>query len=134
MIIDVRKLNATKRYSGELNFEYNAPEELIDIPFVSFLGPVQISAEYFLLEDDSLELKGKVSFVLTGKCSKCLKETSATVEGEIDAYFEDRKDAEDYSYSGGVIDLKRAVDDAILSAMPRVLSCGEDTDEGRYTF
>ena len=58
MIIDVRKLNAGKRYSGKLEFEYSAPETLIDSPFVRFSAPVKVEAEYCLLEDDSLELKG----------------------------------------------------------------------------
>jgi uncharacterized metal-binding protein YceD (DUF177 family) len=35
------------------------------------------------------------------------------------------KDAEDYSYQGGKIDLTDAINDAIMASMPRVLSCGE---------
>ena len=53
MIIDVRKLNAQKKYSGTLEFEYEAPENLIDIPFVKFSSPVKVEAEYELFEDDS---------------------------------------------------------------------------------
>ena len=133
MIIDIRKLNAQKKYSGELVFEYDAPEELIGIPFVKFVSPVKIEADYELLEDDSLELRGKVSFCLSGKCSRCLTETTQTVEGELDAYFEPRKDSEDYSYSNGRIDLREAVEDAIMACMPYVLLCGEDCEGIRYS-
>ena len=133
MIIDVRKLNAQKKYSGTREFEYEAPENLIDIPFVKFSSPVKVEAEYELFEDDSLELRGKILYTLEGQCSRCLKETSERVEGELDAYFQPFKDGEDYAYSGGVIDLTNAVNDAIMSSMPRTLSCGENCQDIRYT-
>lgn len=132
MIIDVRKLNAGKKYSGRLDFEYSAPEELIDIPFVRFSAPVKVEAEYELFEDDSLELKGKVFYKLEGQCSRCLSEASQNVEGEIDAYFQPFEGGEDYAYSGGVIDLKDAINDAVMACMPRVLSCGEHCQGIRY--
>ncbi len=133
MIIDVRKLNAQKKYSGRLEFEYEAPENLIDIPFVKFSSPVKVEVEYELFEDDSLELRGKILYTLEGQCSRCLKETSERVEGELDAYFQPFKGGEDYAYSGGVIDLTNAVNDAIMSSMPRTLSCGENCQDIRYT-
>ena len=74
MIIDVRKLNVSGKYSGHLSFEYEAPQELIDIPFVKFAAPVRIEAEYVLFEDDSLELTGTVSYLLTeGKTTEAQK-------------------------------------------------------------
>ena len=116
MIIDVRKLNAGKTYSGRLEFEYMAPESLIDIPFVRFSAPVKVEAEFELYEDDS----------------RCLKEASERVEGEIDAYFQPFEDGEDYSYSSGIIHLEDAVNDAIMASMPRTLSCGENCQGIRY--
>lgn len=132
MIIDVRKLNAGKKYSGQLDFEYTAPEYLIDIPFVSFSSPVKVEAEYFLLEDDSLEVKGKISYGIEGQCSRCLEYASERVEGELDAYFQPFEGGEDYSYSGGVIDLTDAINDAVMAAMPRALSCGKTCRGIRY--
>ena len=133
MVIDVRKLNAQKKYSGELVFDYEAPESLIDIPLVKFAAPVKVEAFYDLLEDDSMELTGKISFVLEGKCSRCLNEASMRVEGELDAYFEPRKDSEDYSYSNGRIDLREAIEDAIMAAMPYVVLCKEDCEGIEYS-
>ena len=132
MIIDTRKLNAQRKYSGTVEFEYNAPENLIDIPFVKYEGPVKIVAEYDLFEDMSLELRGKVIYRLVGQCSRCLKDAFADVEGELDAYFQPFEKSEDYSYSGGIIRLEDAVNDAIMASMPRVMSCGDDCEEIRY--
>ena len=132
MIIDVRKLNAQKRYSGSMEFDYSAPETLIEIPFVKFAAPVKVSFDYDLFEDDSLEIRGTVSYKLEGQCSRCLKEATVEVEGELDAYFEPRKDFKDYGYVNGVIDLTKAVEDAVMASMPFTLSCGEDCEELSY--
>ena len=126
MIIDVRKLNAQKKYIGSMEFDYSAPQELIEIPFVNFASPVKVCFDYELYEDNSLEIRGKISYRLEGQCSRCLKEAVKDVEGEIDAYFQPFKNGEDYSYSGGVIDLTKAINEAIMASMPFTLSCGED--------
>ena len=132
MIIDIRKLNAQKKYSGSMEFEYSAPDALIEIPFVKFVAPVKIAFEYDLYEDDSLEIRGTVAYKLEGQCSRCLKAASAEVEGELDAYFEPRKDYEDYGYSNGIVDLKKAVEDAIMASMPFTLSCSDDCEGLSY--
>ena len=132
MIVDVRKLNSQKKYSGRMEFEYSALESLIEIPFTKFASPVKIVFDYDLYEDDSFEIRGTVSYRLEGQCSRCLKDASAEVEGDLDAYFECRKDYEDYGYTNGVIDLTKAVDDAIMASMPFLLSCGEDCEGISY--
>ena len=126
MIIDVRKLNAQKKYTGSMEFDYSAPQELIEIPFVNFASPVKVRFDYELYEDDSLEIRGTVSYRLEGQCSRCLKDSANDVEGEIDAYFQPFKNGEDYSYSGGVIDLTQAINEAVMASMPFTLSCGDD--------
>ena len=132
MIIDIRKLNAQKKYSGSMEFEYSAPETLIEIPFVKFSAPVKVAFEYELYEDDSLEIRGTVSYRLEGQCSRCLKDAFAEIVGELDAYFEPRKDYEDYGYTNGVVDLTKAVEDAVMASMPFTLSCGEDCEGLSY--
>ena len=126
MILDIRKLNAQKKYVGSVETEYSAPESLIEIPFVEFAAPVRVRFGYEIFEDDSVEVKGEVSYQLKGQCSHCLKETETLVKGEIDAYFQPVKDCEDYAYTNGVVDLRQAVDDAIMASMPFTLSCGAD--------
>ena len=133
MIVDIRKLNAQKNYSGELEFEYSAPEELIEIPFVKFATPVKVRFSYELYEDDAFEINGSVSYTLEGKCSRCLQSAKADVEGELNALFEDRKDFEDYGYSNGKVDLTKAVNDAVMASMPFLISCGEDCEALSYS-
>ena len=132
IIVDIRKLNAQKSYSGEMEFLYDAPASLIEIPFVAFDGPVKVRFSYELYEDDALDIKGSVLFKLKGQCSRCLKEASMEVEGDLDALFEPTENGEDYSYSGGIVRLEKAFDDAIMTSMPFTLSCGEDCESIDY--
>ena len=132
MVIDVRKLNAQKQYSGTLDFTVEGDKELIDIPFVEFATPVRIVADYELFSDDALELKGKISFRLKGQCSRCLKDAETFVEEEFSALFEPFEDAEDYSYQNGKIDITEAIREAIMASMPKILSCGETCEGIKY--
>ena len=132
MEIDIRKLNAQKKYTGHLEFDYSAPETLIEIPFVKFSAPVKVAFDYELYEDDAFEIDGTVSFRIEGQCSRCLKEASEEVVGELKALFEDRDDYEDYGYKNGVVRLKQAVDEAIMACMPFVLSCGADCEGSSF--
>lgn len=132
MIIDIRKLNAQKKYTGHLEFEYSVPEPFIQIPYVKFAAPVKVSFDYELYEDDSLEIRGTVRYTLQGQCSRCLREAQEVIEGELDAYFEPGKDYEDYGYTNGIVDLTQAVEDAVMASMPYVLSCGEDCEGISY--
>ncbi|MBR2023984.1 MAG: hypothetical protein IJ996_05685 [Clostridia bacterium] len=133
MIIDVRKLNAQKQYHGSMEFSYSAPDNLIAIPYVKFAGPVEVRFEFELYEDDALEIKGTVKYVLEGQCSRCLKDARQEVIGELDALFEPSDNAEDYSYTRGVILLNQAVDESISASMPYILSCGEGCVALRYS-
>ena len=126
--IDVRRCNAEKNYAGELVFEFAGEEELLDIPYVAFSSPVEAKLHYEILEDDSVEVRGTVSFSLKGECSRCLKMTERRFTGEAEGYFVPRgaKGAEeDYSYSNGVIDLGEFLRDAVLFAMPARLTCSD---------
>ncbi len=132
MQIDIRKINAQKKYVGSMEFEYSAPQALIEIPSVQFVGPVKVVFEYELFADDSLEVRGTVSYGLQGACSRCLKTVVTNVVGELDAYFEPRKDYEDYGYTNGVVHLEQAVNDAIMASMPYVVLCEEECEGISY--
>ena len=133
MTIDFRKFSAQKKYEGDMEFEYSAPDSLIDIPFVKFGTPIKVRFSYELFEDDSLEIRGSVAFRLEGQCSRCLKETSTDIVGELDAYFQPTKDCEDYSYSNGIVDLKKAVEEAVMASLPFTLSCKEECEPIRFS-
>ncbi len=132
MIIDIRKLNAQKLYSGSMEFSYSAPEDLIPIPYVKFSAPVLVRFDYELYEDDALEIKGTVRYVLEGQCSRCLGEAKQEIEGELVALFEPSQNADDYSYTNGIVRLHQAVDESIMASMPFILSCGERCEALRY--
>jgi len=127
-VIDVRRLSAKKIYAGDMEFPYEAKQDWIDIPYVSFQGPVLVKLHYEILEDNSVEITGEVKFTLKGACSRCLKETSHDFTGEVDAYYVEngKGDDEAYSYTGGVVDLNPCLSEAIMLALPNVLVCGED--------
>ena len=112
---------------------YEPSESLIGIPYVKFESPCKVEFDFELYEDDAFEIKGKVKYVLVGQCSRCLKDAREVVECELDALFEPRKDAEDYSYFGGKIDLTAAVEDAIMGSMPYLLACKDGCDSLRYS-
>ena len=132
MILDVKKLNGLKQYSGEAEFSFQPPENLVDIPYVSFSGTAVAKICYELFEDGSAEVRGTVKFRLKGLCSRCLKETEREVTGEIDARFVRRENGEDYVYDGNIIDLTELFNDSVVFAMPRVLSCGENCEGLSY--
>ncbi len=128
MNIDIRRLNAQKKYTGSMEFTYTPPDAFIDIPFVNIVGDVKIIFDYELYEDDSLEIQGKIFYRLEGQCSRCLEPAVQEIEGELNAYFQPCKDYEDYGYTNGVIHLENAVQDAIMASMPYVLLCKEDCE------
>ena len=125
--IDVRKLNAQKKYAGDLAFEYEGEQSLIDSPYAAFSAPVGVNLHYEILEDDSVEITGCVTFTLKGCCSRCLNAAEQTFSGELDAYFVPRGgESEDYRYTGGVIDLRDCLNDAVMLSLPARLVCGKN--------
>ena len=54
MVIDVRKCNAERKYTGELDFGFRGDESIIDIPLVCFSSPVRSHLFYELLADVSV--------------------------------------------------------------------------------
>lgn len=126
MTIDVRKLNIQKKYAGDLQFEYEGDSSLIDIPYVSFAAPIKAALHYEILEDDSVEVTGTVSFTLKGACSRCLSDAEQSFVGEVDAYFLPREcESEDYRYINGIINLQDCLNDAVMFALPGLLVCSD---------
>ena len=106
MMIDVRKCNAEGKYTGTLDFEFEGDASLIDIPFVSFSTPVHAVLDYEIFEDNSVEVKGELSFTLEGACSRCLKQTKEHIVSEAEALFVPKggkTEEEDYTYRNGIV-------------------------------
>ncbi|MFR2945280.1 MAG: YceD family protein, partial [Lachnospiraceae bacterium] len=105
MILDVKKLNGLKEYTGTAEFTFEPEAALIDIPYVSFDGNAVARISYEIFEDGAVEVKGDVSYRLKGLCSRCLKETATDVKSCVDAVYLTEDNGEDYAYDGNKIDL-----------------------------
>ena len=122
--LDVRRCNAEKKYAGELSFAFEGDETLVEIPYVTIASPVTGTFRYEILEGDVVEVKGRLSFLLKGLCSRCLSETEQRIESDAEGYFFPNGDGkEDYSYSNGVVDLEEFLRDSVMFALPGVLHC-----------
>ena len=134
-MIDVRKCNAERKYTGTLDFEFEGDASLIDIPFVSFSTPVHAVLDYEIFEDNSVEVKGELSFTLEGACSRCLKPTKEHVLTEAEALFVPKggkAEEEDYTYRNGIVDLGEFLRDTVLFALPSALFCAEGCSAPEY--
>ena len=134
-MIDVRKCNAEGKYTGTLDFEFEGDASLIDIPFVSFSTPVHAVLDYEIFEDNSVEVKGELSFTLEGACSRCLKPTKEHIVSEAEALFVPKggkTEEEDYTYRNGIVDLGEFLRDTVLFALPSALFCAEGCSAPEY--
>lgn len=130
MIIDVQKLNWARKYSGELHFTLQADQNLVTIPMVKIASEVAVDGNYEIFDDDSVEVKGTVRYLLQGACSRCLKPAEKWVEAEWNACFvKGESDGETYSYQKNIVNLDESVNDTVMLSMPHVLLC-EETCEG----
>ncbi len=126
MKIEVKKLNALGKFTGDIEFDYEPPENLCLVPLCRIEGKVHIKGDYEIYEDDSVGVNFTVSYRLSGQCSYCLNDASADVEKTFEILFVTENDPDNYSYDGYSIDLKTAVNDAILFSQPNVILCRED--------
>ena len=134
-MIDVRKCNAEGKYTGTLDFEFEGDASLIDIPFVSFSTPVHAVLDYEIFEDNSVEVKGELSFTLEGACSRCLKPTKEHIVSEAEALFVPKggkAEEEDCTYRNGIVDLGEFLRDTVLFALPSALFCAEGCSAPEY--
>ncbi len=126
MEIDVKKLVATGKYCGDFSFDYDAPADLCVIPLCKIEGKVKIVGEYEIYDDDAVGVKFTVTYDLSGQCSYCLNDAKKQISFQSDVLFVPEKDEENYFYDGIKINLKTAVDDAILISQPNILLCKPD--------
>ncbi len=125
MEIEVRKLNALKKYTGCFSFEYEPPADMCLVPLCK-LGKVSVSGDYEIYDDDSVGVKLNLVYEISGQCSYCLSEAKSTVSYSTEILYLTEKNGEDYYYDGNKINLKEAVNDAILISQPNILLCKED--------
>lgn len=126
MEIEVKRLIALGKLTGNFGFDYTPPENSCLIPLCDIDGDVRVSGEYEIFDDDSVEVELTVSYKLKGQCSYCLNDAEKNVKFTQSVLFVTEADNENYDYDGFKINLKTAVDDAILISQPQILLCKED--------
>ena len=67
-----------------------------------------------------------MSYRIVGQCSYCLEDAEKDVEKAFEILFVTGDDEDNYHYDGISIDLKPAVNDAILFSQPNLILCKED--------
>lgn len=125
MELEVKRLIAHGKYAGNFSFDYLPPENLCLVPLCK-IGEVKVTGVYEICDDDSVEIKLTVNYFLSGQCSYCLNDAEKEISYTGEVLFVPENDDENYYYDGNKINLKTAVDDAILMSQPHVLLCKED--------
>lgn len=125
MEIEVRRLNALKKYEGEFEYGYEPPQDSCLVPLCKIEGKVKVFGSYVIYEDDSVGVKLTVNYRIVGQCSYCLNEAEKDVSFTSEILFVTEEDEDNYLYDGIKINLKSAVDDAILISQPNIILCRE---------
>ncbi|MDE6356324.1 MAG: DUF177 domain-containing protein [Clostridia bacterium] len=126
MEIQVKKLNAAGKYSGDFEFEYTPQKDVSVVPMCKIEGAVSVKGSYEIYRDDSVGVNFTVDYRLSGKCSYCLEPAEKQITFVSDVLYVPENDDENYYYDGIKINLTSAVDDAILISQPAILLCKED--------
>lgn len=125
MEIEVRRLNALKKYEGKFEYEYEPPQDSCLVPLCKIEGKVKVSGSFEIYEDDSVGVNLTVNYKIIGQCSYCLGEAEKDVSFTSEILFVTEEDDENYLYDGIKINLKSAVNDAILISQPNIILCRE---------
>ncbi len=126
MEIEVKKLIAAGKYTGDFEFEYIPLTNVSVVPLCKVEGAVRVKGNYDIYKDDSVGVNFTVDYKLSGQCSYCLEPAEKQITFVSDVLFVTENDDENYYYDGIKINLKAAVDDAILISQPAILLCKED--------
>ncbi len=128
MIIDLKAIKQKGLEEKEFSFEYVAPETLISLPNAKFSKPVKIECLVELYKNETY-VSGKISYSLSGECSRCL--SPASIEKTI--LFDEKfvplslaTEEDENVYDKDKIDLTSLINQLILTDMPFAIYCRED--------
>ena len=125
MILDIKKLKRSGKDSSDFFFEYQANNELIDIPSVTFSGEIKINGTATLAGPHSVYIDGEVEFALVGECTRCCEKTTKSFIVE----FSESASADDetsYPVKNDTVDLSKIIDDLVAMNIPVNFLCRED--------
>lgn len=129
MEIDISKYLARGEFTGNFGFNYSPEQELCIIPLCNIEGDVKVSGPFEIYDDDCVGINLKIVYLIVGKCSYCLSDAQKLIEFESEVLYVPEKNDDDYFYDGRKVNLKTAVDEAILISQPSIILC-KDGCEG----
>lgn len=112
-------------FEKQLNQEY-----LIDTPY-KFVGPAEISGNYFFI-DEKIEMRLILRVPMEFGCDKCGEDFQKILFVDETVVFFDKNSFEkeeiedEYQFSGNFVDIEQAVKDSIISNIPSKVLCRED--------
>ena len=125
MEINVKKLLASKKYEGSFEYDYEPEADCCLIPLCKIDGAVKVTGSYVLYDDDSVGVTLTLKYTISGQCSYCLENAKKEITYTTEILYLTEEDDDNYLYDGVKINLKSAVDDAILISQPNILLCKE---------
>lgn len=128
MELEISKLLSRGQFNGDFEFAYNPTEDLCMVPLCKIEGDITVRGSFQIYDDDSVEVKLNLTYLISGQCSYCLNDASKKIVFDTEVLFVPEKNEDDYFYDGRKVDLKTAVNEAILMSQPSVILCKEDCD------
>lgn len=126
MELDISKFLSRGQFNGEFEYGYTPDENLCLIPLCKIEGEVMVRGSFEIYDDDSVEVKLNLTYLISGQCSYCLNDASKPIVFETEVLFLPEKNEDDYFYDGKKINLNTAVNEAILISQPSILLCRDD--------
>lgn len=125
MIIDLRDIKRQGKDSLDFFFELALDNQLIDIPNVTFDGPIRINGTATLTGEHSAVIEGDIEFSLVGECTSCLSSAKRSFCAE---FYEDFGMNSDNGncVKGDKIDLTEVITSAVLTEMPYGFLCKDE--------
>ncbi len=125
MILDLKRLRASGKEESSFHFEYAPDTPLTDIPSVNVKAPVSVTGKITLTGRHSAYIECEVAFVLSGPCTRCLKDTERGYTAEFAEEVRENN-TDGYSVVNDTVDLKKIADDSIMINSPVNFLCRDD--------
>lgn len=122
-MIDIDISKALKQPGKPFPFSYCGTPELQGF---AWSEPLELRAEYEVLDNGDIRIKGSFRAMVEAQCVRCLAEIKYRIDYNFDEIFVKQGTEEDeYVFSGETMELDKMVYDAITLDVPQQLLCKE---------
>ena len=126
MQIELKNILLKGTDTEDFSFSYSAPNSLVDIPFVEFNGDVKVDGYLTIISKHEVRVVANITYSLKGNCSRCGDNAETVIETDIDEQFCDAEIEDCYTFSKGVVDITKSVNDKIVMSMPMQVLCSTE--------